>query len=86
MADRFSKAYSTLESPATRAAAITPNDNADLPNVTRFLLVGVAGDVSVIMANDTSAVTLKLPAGIHPLRVKRVRVTGTVATNLVALF
>lgn len=85
MADRFSKSYATLESPASRAAAITPDDNNDLPTTTRMLLVGVAGDVSVIMAGDSAPVTLKLPVGIHPLRIKRVRQTGTAATSLVGL-
>lgn len=71
---------------ASSATAIAPNDSTDIP-VTRGLYVGVGGDVAVLFADDSTAVTLKgLLAGVvYPLRVKRVRATGTTATNIVAL-
>src|SRR3972149_2339562 len=45
--------------PATRAAAVTPNDGADLAWPTRSLYVGGAGNVSVDMADAG-------PAGAPP--------------------
>lgn len=71
--------------PAESGFAITPNDLADLPAVTRYLLVGVAGDVKVDMAEGSTALVLKLPAGIHALRVRRVHATATTAASLVGL-
>lgn len=73
--------------PATRAAAVTPNDGADLAWPTRSLYVGGAGNISVDMADSGSAVVFNgVPAGTFmPLRVKRVRATGTTATLIVAL-
>lgn len=72
---------------ATKAWAITPNDGADLDLITRALYVGGAGDVSVILRDDSGAVTLvAVPAGsLLPIRVKRVRATGTTATSIVGL-
>jgi hypothetical protein len=75
--------------PARSAVAITPDDNTDLARgATRGLYIGGGGDVTVIMADDSAAVTLAgLVAGVvHPLRVKRVKATGTTATGIVGLF
>lgn len=68
--------------------AVTPSDSADLPNgVCRALWIGAAGDVAIIAENDTSAVTLAdVPAGLLPVRAKRVMSTNTAATDIVALY
>lgn len=73
--------------PATSAAAVAPNDAADLPNgTTRALYIGGAGDVKVNM-DDGSTVTFKAaPVGILPISVSRVFNTGTIATNILALY
>ena len=72
--------------PGTAAFAITPNDSADLANVTRGLLLGAAGNVKVDML-ESGTVTLALAAGIiHPLRVKRVYAAGTTATGIIGLY
>lgn len=75
------------DGPADDAADVTPSDTVDLGAVTRGLYVGVAGDVAVIM-KDGGAVTFSgLAAGVaHPLRVSRVKATGTTATGIVALY
>ena len=67
---------------------MTPNDSTDLTAATRGLYVGVSGDVVVIMADDSAAVTITgLAAGVvHPLRVKRVKSTGTTASSIVAFY
>jgi hypothetical protein len=71
-----------------RYFAIVPDDDDFLPNVTRGLYVGTAGDVRVLGELDTVAVTLpNLAAGIwHPMRVLRVYATGTTATDIVGGF
>jgi hypothetical protein len=77
---------SSLDSPAGSAFAITPNDGADLATVTRSIYIGSSGNVSVILAGDSSAVTFSnMAVGYHPLRVKRLRSTGTTAGSIVGL-
>jgi hypothetical protein len=76
----------TLESPATHAFAITPSDTVPLEFFSRAIYVGGAGNISVVMLDDSTIPFAGLVAGsILPIRVKRVNSTGTTATNLVAL-
>lgn len=74
--------------PGRQAVAITPDNSTDLATTTRGLYVGAAGDVAVILADDSAAVTFTaLAAGIvHPLAVKRVKATGTTATGIVGVY
>lgn len=67
------------------AAAITKSDAA--ANVFDAVWVGGAGNLAVILENDTSAVTLvAVPAGtLMPLRTSKVMSTNTTATNMVGL-
>src|SRR5437899_1137608 len=76
-------------SPPVRSAAVTPDDNIDLAGgLTLALWIGGAGNVSVILADDSNPVTLTaVPVGtMLSLRVRRVRATNTTATLIVALF
>lgn len=67
------------------AKAVTPNDSTDLTIVGQ-LYIGTAGDVSVILEGDVSAVTFSShPVGYLPCRVRRVRSTGTTAGNILVL-
>ena len=92
-ADRFTSQYADgpkaglLDWPAIRAAVVTPIDSTDLTFVTRSLYVGGAGTVIVDLAESSTVISfVGVPAGTFlPLRVKRVRSTGTTATNIVAL-
>ena len=79
---------SAMQDPATRAVAVTPNDNTDLGKGIRALWIGGAGDVAVTMINASAAVTLAgATAGtIIPIRVEKVMSTNTSATNIVALY
>lgn len=73
----------------TKAANVTPNDTTDLTKVADALWVGGAGNIAVILENDTSEVVLNGAAAgqlIQNIRVKRVLATNTTATNIVALF
>lgn len=80
--DKFKNHGTGLDSPARRAEAVTPNDNADLPNFSRFLYVGVAGNLRVTtVGGDT--VTLVGVSGFVPFMVSRVHATGTTADSIV---
>ncbi len=87
MADKFASTAVGMTAPATRSVAVTPNDSTDLANISRALWVGGAGNVAVMLADDTVAVTfVGVAAGsLLPVRVKRVMATNTTATNLVAI-
>ncbi len=89
MSDSFASHADTAEAPARRAAAVVPNDGADLAEVPKCLWVAAAGTVSIVAVNDAgNAGTAmgNLPAGaVIPVRVRRVRATGTTAA-LVAFY
>lgn len=77
-----------IEAPATRAVAITPSDTVNLAEVSRGLYVGTAGNATILLGDDTSAVVFTgLAAGlVYPLQVKRVNAGSLTAGNLVALY
>jgi hypothetical protein len=86
MSDPFRNFTTSLESPPEGGFAITPDDSADLPVVTRGLNAGSAGAVRVTM-RDGSEITLTVAAGvIVPLRAARVWASGTTAGALVGLY
>ena len=85
--DTFLASETNLNGPYCDAAAVVPNDAADLATLSRALYVGTTGDITVTMAGGEANVLIKAaPVGILPLRVSRVWATGTTATNLVALW
>jgi hypothetical protein len=74
-----------IDEPAAHAAAITPNDAADLANATRFIRITVAGTLRVTMVGgeDVTYLSGSLALGVaHRLRVTRVFATGTTATGI----
>lgn len=81
---RHTNKTQTIVSPVTGAAAVTPNDSADLSEVTLNLYVGTGGTLKVTMQDGTTPTYAAIAAGRHPLRVKRVWATGTSATGIVA--
>jgi len=83
MIDSYSSFGKTPVSPIRTAVAVTPHDTNELAQVSR-IFVGVAGNISVILADDSSAVTFKGVQGFLPMLVKQVRATGTTATDIVA--
>lgn len=74
--------------PAPNGYAITPDNDADLPDNVRALYVGSAGDIKVDFVDSGSGVVIKntTAGSILPVQIKRVYATGTTATNLVGLF
>jgi hypothetical protein len=72
--------------PAFSVVAVTPNDSADVAGGPfRGICFAAAGDLAVVTADgDTVTITSgALAAGvIHPIRIKRVKNTGTTATGI----
>ena len=80
--DRLRHHASALHSPASRIERVQPDDDADLAHVTRALCAGEAGWVSVVTATGGQG-EVYLAAGVpFPIRVRRVRATGTTAGGL----
>jgi hypothetical protein len=87
-----------LDSPATWASAVVPSDTDDLPGTpatstspsvpgtTRALYVGGTRDVRVRMRGGNDVTFAAVPTGtVLPIRVTRVFLTGTTATNIIAM-
>jgi hypothetical protein len=73
--------------PVERAFAITTDDSTNLSETTRAIYTGTGGDITVILAGDSEAVTFaNVPDGmLLPLRVAKVLDTGTTASDIVGL-
>ena len=80
-------ARNTDISSAVGIVAITPSDSADVPGgYIRGFIVGVEGDVAVIMADGSTGTLPACAVGIqHAYQVSRVRSTGTTATGIIGL-
>jgi hypothetical protein len=75
------------DGPSGTLDVITPNDAADLPGgATRGLFVGVGGSIAVRDLRGVDVVLVSGDAQYHPVRVRRVLASGTVASNIVALY
>lgn len=87
MNDRFALRLDLLEGPITGGEQVTPDDNADLSEVSRGVYIGGAGDVAVIMKDGQTLTFAATSAGaVYPFRVRRVLSTGTTATDIVAIW
>jgi hypothetical protein len=89
MPDNFAVFKTNLESPATNAYLVAPNDSADLPVTTRALMVNADGSVKMEFAKDPSGsfVTIALKAGqTYPFRIRKIYSNGTNATGITALY
>jgi hypothetical protein len=85
MSDPFHAMTSGLQSPASDAFAITPDDATDLPLATRALNVAQSGYVQLETVSGSLA-TLYIAAGVaFPVRARRVLASGTDATGIVGL-
>ena len=79
---------SPADAPAGSGEQITPNDSNNLIVPTRGIYVGVAGDLTVIMATNGQKVVFSgIMAGmIHPIMASKVFATGTSAAGLVGVW
>ena len=76
-----------LESPAREATLVVPDDAVDLGNTSRSICVGSTGDIAVHMVGESVPIVFKsVPVGILPIRADRILATGTIASDIVALW
>ena len=86
IADPYADLVPATDGPLVGGFAVTPAV-ADLPVVTRALMVGGAGDVAVVLRNGNQITLPGLqPGAVYPIRVTRVLVAGTTATGIVGLY
>ncbi len=87
MTDAYSSYTPGLTSPGTRAFAITPNNSEDLPHVPRAIYVGGSGNIAVVtQGGDEVTFTSVFAGSLLPVRVKRVKDTGTTATLMIGIY
>lgn len=82
MADNFAIRTRALGDPAVTVFDITPNDAADLAQITTALNVETPGAVRVTTADGSVATLSVHPGHVMPVRVTRVWQTGTTATGI----
>lgn len=85
--EQFGGLSPAMDAPGEGAIAVTTSDATNLTKYSRALYVGGAGNLTVVMRDDTVVLFSSVPAGtILPIRVKRVNATATTATNIVAIY
>jgi hypothetical protein len=88
MPDDFQSFQPGLESPATRATVVSPNDGADLATDARSLLITSSGNIRLVTTGgDEVTIQNLVPPLILPIRVRKVFATNTTvaAGNIIAL-
>lgn len=69
------------------ATTVTPSDANLLGNTTTGIFVGGAGNLSVVMSDNTTVTLTGVTAGTFlPISVQQIKATGTTATNIVAFY
>jgi hypothetical protein len=73
--------------PSSDPFAVALSDTVDLTRVAKALYVGGAGNIALIAEDSNTTVTFtNVPSGyILPVRVRRILVTNTTATNILGL-
>jgi len=68
-------------------AAITPSDSVNLTDICRAIYVGGAGNIVVVWTDDTTSTFVAVPVGTTLyVAAKRINLSSTTATNLLALY
>lgn len=71
--------------PFRNAVNVIPSDTQELEEVSRAIYIATQGDLSVVMMDGATVVLGDLaPGALHPIRVRRVNVSGTTATGILA--
>lgn len=87
MTQRFSGRSEDVTAPIRRGFSITPSDASNLAAEIRALYVGSAGDLELVLASGDAVSLAGVPGGsLLPLRVSRVKASGTTAGLLVGLY
>jgi hypothetical protein len=85
MVERVSK--SGVRDPSGEPFVAALSDTVDFERVAKALYVGGGGNIALIAEDSNTAVTFSaVPSGyILPVRVRRILVTGTTASNIIGL-
>jgi hypothetical protein len=84
---RYTGRAGAISAPAQCGFAITPSDAVDLAAETRGLWIGASGDLALVLASgDEVTIAGAVGGTLLPLRVTRVKATGTSAAQLVGLY
>ena len=72
---------------AVEGISVTPSDSTDLSiTFSRAIYIGGAGDLTVTMFNGGDITFKAVPVGsLLPVCARRIKATGTTATNILAL-
>ena len=85
--DTFASLASGLDAPAVGGEAVTPSDTIGFTTESRALYIGAGGNLTVVMASGVTLTFYGVPAGsLLPIRAILVKLTGTTASNIVALY
>lgn len=68
--------------PALGSFAITPNNSTDLATDIRAVTIGTAGTLSWVSVGGDTQTTAPLPPGTYPIYARRIRASGTTATQI----
>ncbi len=84
--DNFHDYSAGLTGPICGGFSITPDDAADIAQVTRAVMVSGAGDLSVVLKSGDMMTLPNMMAGVvYPFRIARVLDTGTTASGIKGL-
>lgn len=85
--DVFEQLSVSSITPSDNCFPIAPNDNAELPYLTKAIYIGSGGDLVLLIGNSPTPVTFRntVAGSILDVRVRAVRSTGTTAGDLVGL-
>ncbi|SFS85577.1 hypothetical protein SAMN04488040_2119 [Sulfitobacter marinus] len=84
--DNFHDYSAGLTGPICGGFSITPDDAADVAQVTRAVMVAGAGDLAVVLKGGDTVTLPSLMAGVvYPFRIERVLNTGTTASGVTGL-
>lgn len=84
--DNYASSGKSVIEPARGGFLITAHDTNELDQVTRAISFGTAGALAVVMQDGSDFIIPSgaLAAGVmHPLRIKKVKSTGTTASGIV---
>lgn len=68
----------------TNAATVTPSDTTDLDAPSKWLYIGVSGDVEAILTGGQTVIFRNLSVGFYPICATRIKAAGTTALNIIA--
>ncbi len=74
----------TQDSTISTATTVTPSDTTDLTTPSKWLYIGVSGDVEVILTGGQTVIFRNLAVGFYPICATRIKAAGTTALNIIA--